>query len=134
MASQLSDPGSKWWWDALESGKLLLPRCRHCLKHFFPPAGSCSYCGDTAFEQIDAIGLGRIYSWVVIHHAFDTDFEEEKPVVIAAVDLEEGPRILGRFLGQSQPEAGESVRAVAHRVNGVSVPAFERTESDCSAS
>ena len=119
------DPDSAWWWEALRAGSLLLPKCGSCHNFYFPPIGRCPECGYEHFEQITACGRGSIYSWVVIHHAFDEEFASDVPAVIAAVDLDEGPRILVRLVGQSVPTPGGRVRAVQHSVNGVVVPAVE---------
>ena len=50
-------------------------------------------------EIIQARGTGRLYSWVVVRHAFDRTFAAEVPYVVAAVTLDEGARVYARLEG-----------------------------------
>ena len=118
------DPDSAWWWDGLAAGRLLLPRCDACTKCFFPPMATCPRCGKTAVSPIKASGRGVVYSWVVVHIALDPAFESDVPYTVAAVDLEEGPRLFGRLRGERPVAAGTPVRAVFDTTGGTTVLGF----------
>jgi len=91
------DLDSRGWWDALETGALEIPRCQGCGRGFFPPQPGCPHCGASSWQLAPSSGEGRLYSWVVIHHAFDPAFADDVPYVIAAVELD-GVRLIGRWL------------------------------------
>jgi uncharacterized protein len=118
-----ADEDSVQWWAALGEGTLTLPKCLDNGHVFFPPAPTCPECGHGNLGQIEASGRGAIYSWVVVHHTFDPKFVEQTPYTIAAVDLEEGPRLIGRLRGQASDGLG--VRAVVRFEDSIPSVEFE---------
>ena len=98
------DPGIRpsvdtgWWWQALAQGELLVPTCRACAKNFFPPQAFCPNCGSHDLFGKRTAGLGTIYSWTVTHRAFAPQFSDRTPYAIVAVDLDDGGRLVGRYL------------------------------------
>jgi len=88
-----------WWWKALAENELLVPTCRSCSHRFFPPQAFCNNCGSQDWHGAATSGLGKIYSWVVIHRAFGPDVADEVPYAIVAVDLDDGGRLIGRYFG-----------------------------------
>ena len=55
---------------------------------------------------------GRIYSYTVAHYAYPPSFAGEPPNTLVTVDLAEGPRALGRWLGHAAPAFGAAVQLV----------------------
>ena len=111
------DEDSRWWWDALERDELRLPHCQTCDRSSFPPMPACPHCGSTELTSIEASGAGTVYSWVVVHHAFDPTFADDTPYTVLAVDVDEGARVLGRLLGSERAvHAGMRVHAEIERV------------------
>lgn len=106
VASALSAP----YWEGLKAGRLLLQACAACgaLRHY--PRLLCTECFSDAVHWQPASGRGRIHSWTVAHHAFHAGFADELPYTLVTVDLVEGPRALGRWLGGA-PRIGLPVRA-----------------------
>jgi uncharacterized OB-fold protein len=108
-------PDSEFFWEGLRQGKLVMPHCTSCDRHFFPPMPGCPYCGADAekVERVEASGEGTVYSWIVAYHAFDPAFAGEVPYTILTVDLAEGARIIGRLKGTRHDavQAGMRVRA-----------------------
>lgn len=104
------DADSAFYWNGLAEGKLLLQRCNHCDRCRFPPMPSCPYCGGRDSSQVTASGDGSIYSWIVVHRAFDPAFAREVPYTLASVDLDEGGRVVGRIEGGAA-QFGMRVRA-----------------------
>ena len=90
---------TKWWWEALARDELLVPTCRTCDGRFFPPQPYCSHCGSQNWFGKETSGTGKIYSWVVTHHAFAPEFSEDLPYAIVAVDMDDGGRLIGRYFG-----------------------------------
>jgi uncharacterized OB-fold protein len=118
-----ADEDSLQWWATLGEGTLTLPKCLKNGHVFFPPAPTCPECGSGNVGRIEACGLGTIYSWVVVHHSFDPKFVEQTPYTIAAVDLEEGPRLIGRLRGQASD--GLAVRVAVRFENSIPSVEFE---------
>ncbi|HZQ78512.1 MAG TPA: OB-fold domain-containing protein [Acidimicrobiia bacterium] len=118
------DADSGWWWEALSAGRLLLPRCDACAAWFFPPMATCPRCAGTAVRGVEAGGRGTVYSWVVVHVALDPSFAGDVPYTVVAVDLDEGPRLFGRLLGDRRPAAGAPVQAIVEVIGGTAVLGF----------
>jgi len=120
------DADSAAWWEALAAGRLELPVCSSCGRRWFPPAPTCPYCGATHPSLIAASGLGKVYSWVVVHKAFDPVFANDVPYVILTVDLDEGARVVGRLLGPRDAlRADARVRAVPYESRSGALLGFE---------
>jgi uncharacterized OB-fold protein len=92
---------------------------------------SCPHCGAAgAGTPIPASGLGHVYSWVVIRIALDPAFANEVPYGIVAVDLEEGPRVFGRLVGDEHLlAAGLRVRFVPRETPDGATLAFAPTDA-----
>ena len=102
--SALSAP----YWEGAAAGRLLIQRCTACgtLRHY--PRLLCSNCHSTAADWIEASRRGVIHSWTVAHHAYHPSFAAELPYTLVTVDLQEGPRALGRWIGGT-PRIGQAV-------------------------
>lgn len=92
------DPDAAIFWEGVAAGRLLVPSCRDCGRHFFPPLPCCPDCRSEAIEHVEACGRGRLYSWVVMRRALDPAYAEAVPYVVAAVELTEGARIFARLI------------------------------------
>jgi hypothetical protein len=120
------DLDTQWWWDALEAGRLEVPRCRACGRSFFPPQPDCPHCGAADWEKVVATGHGTVYSWVVIYTPLDPRFAGEVPYPIVAVELDEGVRLFGRWKGPADEiAAGKDARAIIYRVGDQPLLGFE---------
>ena len=102
--SELAGP----YWDGVAAGHLLLQTCTSCgtVRHY--PRLLCARCYAEGVEWKSASGRGRIHSWTVAHHAFHPAFVGDLPYTLVTVDLEEGPRALGRWQGGT-PMIGQPV-------------------------
>ncbi|MBI4060475.1 MAG: OB-fold domain-containing protein [Elusimicrobia bacterium] len=107
----IPDADSAFFWEGLRGGRLLLQRCSACARHRFPPMPSCPYCASRSSGIVQAAGRGSIYSWVVVHRAFDPAFAGEVPYTILTVALDEGPKMLGRMTGSAHAAFGGRVKA-----------------------
>ncbi len=102
----LSEP----YWEAAARGELMVQACASCgkLRHY--PRLICDRCHDDSVSWTALSARGVIHSWTVAHHAFHPAFIPELPYTIVTVDLEEGVRALGRWIGETpfigQPAQG----------------------------
>ncbi len=121
----LADEDSRWWWEGIAQQRLLLPRCTKCARYFFPPQPTCPYCGSSQWEPIEASGHGRVYSWVVVHVPLDPAFQRDVPYTIAAVELDEGPRVFGRVNDEALISEGAPAQAIFYTVDDVPLLGFK---------
>ncbi|HYZ64003.1 MAG TPA: Zn-ribbon domain-containing OB-fold protein [Acetobacteraceae bacterium] len=100
------------YWEAAAQGKLRLQRCGAChtVRHYPQPV--CPKCYSLDVEWIEASGRGTVHSWTVAHHAFHPAFKADLPYTLLIVDLEEGPRAMGRLdpAAVTPPRIGLPVR------------------------
>ena len=92
------DPVSTPYWEAAARGELLIQRCPACGNRQHYPRAVCTTCGETP-EWEQASGRGTIYTFTVIRQNYARPFRDELPYVVAMVDLEEGPRLMGNVTG-----------------------------------
>lgn len=85
---------TKAFWEGCKAHKLLLQRCRRCGKVIWPAQYLCPDCLSEDLELTEMSGRGTVYSWEVFRRAFHPAMEEKLPYVVAAVDLEEGARMI----------------------------------------
>lgn len=93
------DLGSKPYWDYLQKKELRLQKCPKCHQFRFPPYPGCPYCGTPGGDWLPLSGKGKIYSWIVVHHPVDPRIKEDVPYLVVLVELDEGPRLVGRLVG-----------------------------------
>jgi uncharacterized OB-fold protein len=105
------DADSAFYWSGLDRHEILLQRCTACGSIRFPPMPGCTTCGTEEAEIIRAHPGGTIYSWIVVHRSADPAMRDELPYSIAAVDLDDGPRVFGRIDGAERPVIGGRVTA-----------------------
>jgi hypothetical protein len=94
-----ADNDSARYWKCLREHQAHLQKCVKCARFRFPPYPSCPHCGTLGGEWRPISGRGTIYSWVVIHHPVDARLATEVPFTVVLVELEEGPRVIGRLVG-----------------------------------
>jgi uncharacterized OB-fold protein len=77
----------------------MIPKCRACGKPFMYPRVACPFCASRDIGWIQATGRGRLFSFEIAHQILNKAFKVKTPVVLAMVELEEGPRILSNLVG-----------------------------------
>ena len=99
---------SQAYWDGVAAGELRLQACGACgkLRHY--PRLLCDACYSDEVYWHTASGRGTVHSWTVAHHLYHPAFVNELPYTLVLVDLEEGPRALGRWHG-SELAIGQAV-------------------------
>jgi len=105
------------FWSALASGRLLIQSCAECGHRQFYPRPMCVSCGsDPIWEE--ASGRGTVHTFTVIRQNGVPAFRDETPYVVAMIELEEGPRLMGGVTGCAAEELriGMAVRAYALKV------------------
>jgi uncharacterized OB-fold protein len=96
-------PTSAPYFDALREGRLRLQRCPRD-GFFFYPRSRCPDCLGDDWAWEDVSGRGTVYSFTVDRVGLDPAQRSRIPLVIAIVELEEGPRLTSNVVGCA-PEA-----------------------------
>jgi uncharacterized OB-fold protein len=86
-------PTSQPFWDALAEGRVELQHCRSCSGWVYYPRSRCSHClsEDLAWEEIS--GEGTLYTFTVARQPTTPAFSETENLLIAVVELDEGPHV-----------------------------------------
>ena len=90
------DPDSAVWWQGLREHRILLQLCGGCRRPRHPPMPRCPWCATRTFAEVESAGRGVVYSFVTAHVAVSPGYGAEVPYTVATVELDEGPRLLGR--------------------------------------
>jgi len=96
-------PVSAPFFDAARGGRLVLQRCPRD-GFFFYPRARCPVCLGDDWKWEPVSGRGTVYSFTVDRVGLDPAQRAQLPLVVAAVELEEGPRMTTRIVGCA-PEA-----------------------------
>jgi uncharacterized protein len=97
----LADQFSQHYWDAASHGTLLVQWCRSCGRHQFYPRGHCTGCFAPDPEWTPASGRGRVHTYTVIRRTPNAEFAAGCPYVLAVIELDEGPRMTARVVGET---------------------------------
>lgn len=79
-------------------GRLLLQRSRDGGPLFFYPRPICPYTGSPDLIWTEVTGRGRIVSFSIVHRPNHPSFNEEVPIILAEIALDEGGALLGRVI------------------------------------
>jgi uncharacterized protein len=97
-----ASPDTEFFWAGTKAGELRIQRCGECgaLRH--PPGPACLSCGALRNQGYQvAAGTGTVYSYVVHRHPPVPG--KELPIIVALVELTEGPRVMAELTG-ADPE------------------------------
>lgn len=89
-----TDPSVQEFWNRLTEGELCIQVCEDCAAKVFPPRKYCIECYSDNWQFEAVSGNATVYGYTVIHRASSREYDV--PVVSAIVELEEGPRVMGR--------------------------------------
>lgn len=121
LKSQSAKTENAEFWEAAATGRLMLPKCRHCGRIHWYPREICPFCLSSDIEWQESAGLGSIYA--------STVFRKGGNRVIAYVELDEGLRLLTN-IATEDPNAvriGQRVRvefAALVEASELSYPVF----------
>ena len=118
---------SKPFWEGCNADTLLLQRCGACRHLFYYARRLCPACGAAELSWEASTGRGSIYSFSQVHVAFQgPEWNSQLPYTVVLVDLDDGPRMLSRWLGPAGtvPSVGERVRVTFPSIGGQKLPFF----------
>jgi uncharacterized OB-fold protein len=80
--------------NALSQGRFQIQQCTDCGKHIFYPRLACHYCGSPDLAWVEPTGRGVVYSTSVVRQKPEKGGDYN----VALIDLDEGPRLMGRVV------------------------------------
>ena len=93
------------FFDGALRGELMLQRCKACGTFMSPIAyigvplrARCVTCFSADLEWAPSCGRATLFSFAVVHQAYDEAFAAEVPYNIAVVETEEGVRITSQVV------------------------------------
>ncbi len=115
----MSDQSVPMLWRRIKAVYNLQGRlCRTCGSKYFPPIPLCPKCRrKTDFIDFQLSGLGKVYSYTVIHEP-PSGFKDLAPYVLALIRLDEGPLVLSQIVDVNNDDLkiGMSVQVVFRRI------------------
>ncbi|MBZ5733437.1 OB-fold domain-containing protein [Nocardioides sp. TRM66260-LWL] len=126
----MANRDTQFFWDGALAGELRLQRCEACgaLRH--PPGPVCPDCGALERGHVVASGRGTVYSYVIHRHPPVPG--KELPILLAVIDLEEGPRMVGEIVDLPEDELviGLPVRVDFRAVDDeLSLPVWRKADA-----
>lgn len=111
-------PETAAYWEGAADGHLLIRECQDCGLVYHYPRTLCPECFSEDVMWLESEGLGEVYSYSVAHTMSGWP-EGVLPLVVAYVELDEGPRLMTNV--DAEPDAVDVGTRVSVR--------FEKTEN-----
>ena len=119
------------YWDAARRGQMAVQRCEQCGHRPFPPRATCPSCGASTLSWSPVSGRATVYSYTIAHRSPHPAFAGQLPLVVAIVELEEGPRMFTNIVGcdPADVEVGMAVEAAFEPIDDTDMllPVFTPT-------
>lgn len=125
------------YWEALEDGRLELPKCTKCGHWQWPAPYRCEKCGSWEFDWVEQPFEGTMFSWTRTPHPFDGAEQLGSPYTSVLVEIPTGGniRLLGLMAPGEQPVIGQKVQGkrITSHVYGRDIPAIQWSIQDTGA-
>ncbi len=121
---------SAGYWEAARRGELRIQECPACGHRQFYPRLLCTECGGTP-EWMAASGRGTVHTFTVVRKNLAPPFDRLTPYVVAVVELDEGPRMMGNVTHCDPDRVRIGMAVTAYAVvadEGIGVPFWRPTE------
>lgn len=110
-------------------GELRIQRCSACDLRRMPPRPMCPACGSFDSEWQQMSGRGRVWSVAIPHPPLLSAYAEQAPYNVVIVELDEGPRMHGRLVPETDLSAvsvGLPVEVTYQKINDqITLPMFK---------
>ena len=122
---------TKPYWEGAKAGKVLIQKCTMCGMLQFYPRAYCLTCLNESMTWIEAAGGGEIYTFTINHRPANEYMKDKLPYAVAAIDLDEGVRMLANIVESDirQIKCGTRVQFVFEKVSEeITLPQFKLVE------
>lgn len=121
------NPDTERFWAEATDETFVLNKCADCGFVFYYPRPVCPDCDSMAIDWMDASGEGVVYSYSVQESVAGWP-SEHLPLVVAYVELAEGPRIISNLIECDPTDVSiglpVTVRFIPTNRDDVAVPVF----------
>jgi hypothetical protein len=100
------------FFDELRHARLVAQQCQSCGYRLWPPGPLCPQCLSNELEWTPVSARGIVWSYADYQRALGPNFAAEVPYCVGLVQLDDGPRMVGRIERDSIPRVGAAVSAV----------------------
>lgn len=90
------DADNAFYWRAAARGELRIQSCAECGALSHPPTPLCPVCHSAERQSRQMSGLGRVASFMIVHHPPNPWFE--MPIAVVSVELDEGPQVTSNIV------------------------------------
>lgn len=100
------------FWEGIDRGELLLPRCSGCGDFEWYPSDAGPRCAGASYEWVSVAGTGTVFTWTRVERRFLPN-GGDPPYVVALIELDgtSGVRLVANLdTGSSDPAIGSKVR------------------------
>ncbi len=96
----MPSPTTQPFWDATAEQRFLIQRCTSCGHAQHYPRPTCTACGAgaPALDWEPASGAATLHTFTVARRATHPAFDGDEPLVVAIIELAEGPRVTGNVI------------------------------------
>lgn len=112
IVPDLDDPISRPFWESLTRQRLCFQRCPQCTYVRFPAAERCPECWTPGGEWCEVAAAGTVWSHTTYHRALHPALSAAVPYQVVLVELDAGPLLPGRLIGDHTPQVGARVTGV----------------------
>jgi uncharacterized OB-fold protein len=126
-----SDLGAPFW-EAVDGGQLVLPRCSVCGEWQWYPETAGTECAGGRLVWEPVASTGSVYSFTQVHRSFLPGGREHVPYVVGLVDVDgvDGPRLVATLDGDTDWRVGDRVEAAFEPLAGRMHPVFRRVAEE----
>jgi uncharacterized OB-fold protein len=125
----LANGDSQEYWKGARERRLLFQKCGACGSIQFPPRHHCASCWEADLKWVESRGEGTVESFTIVRRAPLPAFRGKVPYVVAAVLVEDGPRMITNLVGENvlDVKIGDKVRVdFEDNGSGDRLPQFRR--------
>ena len=115
------------YWGAAADHRLVIQKCKACGSRQFYPRLLCTTCMSDDIDWVESSGKGKVYTYTVNHRAPNAFMKARLPYVVAAIDLDDGVRMMANIIDSPIEPAkiGARVKVVFEDTGeGVTLPQF----------
>jgi uncharacterized protein len=113
----------------LGEGAVVFQRCLTCQHSHALPRTICAACHGRDLAWIRSSGVGRLYTFSVIHRPPDDKWADRVPYAVGLVDLDEGVRIMGQVESNTFADlrCGQAVLGAVRELDTIPIVYFTTT-------
>lgn len=123
------------FWEGCAARVLRFQRCAACGHTRHPPLAVCPLCRSRRVEWAASSGVGRVYTFTILHHSMHESVARAVPYTVVLVQLDDcgGVRLASNLVDCAPSEISIGMRVQVtweHAAGGMLLPRFRRVMED----